>query len=151
MRTLRKVRHERSWVPALYAACLPILPSPPSLDEKASIIHIIKYKSPFPFLFVAQPVVHQLEDIGRWILSSRDLDAICYVSKALLKPGGIACVRPEHPFFRRAISSSISVFDGELRFALQRLAISIYQRDSAYPTPPRPTSAVRDPRTAHFW
>jgi hypothetical protein len=87
------------------------------LDEEASIIHIVQYKSPLPIPTVAQPVVHQLEYIGLWILPSGDLDAICNISKALLKPGGIACVDPENPCFRRAVSSSIGVFDGELRLA----------------------------------
>ena len=86
-------------------------------DEEASIVNIIQYKSPLPFLFIAQLVVHELEDIGLWILSSRDLDVGCNISKALLESGGIACVDPEHPCLRRAVSSSIGVFDGELRFA----------------------------------
>jgi hypothetical protein len=95
------------------------------LDEKASIIHIVKYKDPLPFLFVAQPVVHKLENIGRWILPPKDLDAVRYISKALFKPGRIACVDPENPRLWRAVSSSIGVFDGELRLASQQLAICI--------------------------
>ena len=69
-------------------------------DEEASIVNIIQYKSPLPILFIAQPVVREPEDIGLWILSSRDLDVVCNISKALLESGGIACVDPENPRFR---------------------------------------------------
>jgi hypothetical protein len=97
---------------------MPILTGALSLDEEASIINVIQYKNPLSLPIAAQPVVHQLEYIGLWILSSRDLDAICNISKALLKPGSIACVDSEHLCFRRAVSSSIGIFDSELRLAL---------------------------------
>ena len=97
--------------------CLSILPSPSSFDENASVIHIIKYKNPLPPFIVAQPVAHELENIGRWVLPSRDLDTICDISKALLKSGSVTSMNPEHPCFQRAVSNSIGVFDCELRFA----------------------------------
>jgi hypothetical protein len=130
---------------------LPILTGALSFDEEASIIYIVKYKNPLSLRIVAQPVVHKLEYIGLWILPPGDLDTVCNISKALLKPGRIACVDPENPRLRRQVSGSVRVFDGELRLASQRLAIRISKSVYAYPTPPRPTSAVRDPETAHFW
>lgn len=63
--------------------------------------------------------MHELEDIGLCILSSRDLDVVRNISEALLESGGIACVDPENPYLRRAVSNSISVFDSELRLALR--------------------------------
>jgi hypothetical protein len=111
---LRKICHERAKVPIAYAFRLPILLGALSFDKEASIIRIIKYKNPLPFPIITQPVVHQLEYIGLWILPSRDLDAICNISKALLKPGGIACVDPENPRFRRAVSSLVRVLDSKL-------------------------------------
>jgi hypothetical protein len=84
-----------------------------NLDKEASIINIIQYENPLSLPIAAQPVVHQLECIGLWILPSRDLDAICNILKALLKSGSIACVDPEHPCLWQAVSSSIGEFDGE--------------------------------------
>jgi hypothetical protein len=71
-----------------------------SLDEEASIIHIIKYKNPLSLPIVAQPVVYKLEYIGLQILPPGELNAVCNISKALLESGGIACVDPENPHFR---------------------------------------------------
>jgi hypothetical protein len=44
--------------------------------------------------------VHELEYIGRWVLPPEYLDTVRNVSKALLKPGGIARVDPENPRLR---------------------------------------------------
>jgi hypothetical protein len=83
------------------------------LDQEASINHIVQYKNPPPAI-VAQPVVHKLENIGRWILPSKDLGAVCNILKALLEQGSIACVNPENPRCWRSGFGLIRVFDGKL-------------------------------------
>jgi hypothetical protein len=96
---------------------LPILTGASSLDEEASIIYIIKYKNLLSLPVVAQPVVHELEYIGFWILLPKDLNVACNISKALLKPGRVACVDPENPRSGQLVSGSVRVFDNKLRLA----------------------------------
>ena len=120
---MREIFHKRSYLLTSSAVRAPILTGVLSLDKEASIINIIQYKNPLSLLIAVQPVVYQLEYIGLWILPSRDLDAICDILKALLKPGGIACMDLEHLCLRQAFLSLIGVFDSELRLALQQLAI----------------------------
>jgi hypothetical protein len=79
---------------------LPILTGALSLEKVASVIHIIKYEDPVSLPVVVQPVVHKLEYVGLWILPPGDLDAVCYIPKALLKAGRVARVDPENPRFR---------------------------------------------------
>ena len=74
------------------------------------------------------------------------LDKGCNISETLFKPSAIARVYPKDPRIRKELFGTIRVFDGKLRFTLM---ISLYSTSSGdvynYPTPPRPTSAVRDP------
>jgi hypothetical protein len=98
---------------------MPILTSALSFDKEASIINIIQYKNPLPLPVVTQPVVHELEYIGLWILSPGDLDAVRNFLKALLESGRVACVDPENPRLRRKSLGSVRVFDGKLRLASQ--------------------------------
>jgi hypothetical protein len=100
---------------------LPILTG--ALEKVGSVIHIIKYEDPISLPVVAQPVVHKLEYVGLWILPPGDLDAVCYLSKALLKASCVACVDPENPRFWRSVSGFIRVGNGELRLASQQLAL----------------------------
>ena len=70
------------------------------LEGKASIINIIKYKNLSSLPLVSQPVVHQLEYVGFWVLSAGDLDEVGNVTVALFESGLVARVYPENPRFR---------------------------------------------------
>jgi hypothetical protein len=65
----------------------------------------------------------KLEYVGRRVPPLGDPDAVCNISIALLKPSSIARVDPENPCVRRPLSASIGVFDSELRFPYQKLAV----------------------------
>jgi hypothetical protein len=49
--------------------------------------------------------------------SSGDLNVVCDVVEALLKPGGVAGMHPEHPRVGRLFMRAVCMLDGELRFA----------------------------------
>ena len=91
---------------------------PVSIDEEASIVSIVKYDDPLSLSFVAQPVVNNLEYVGLWVMPPKNLDAVCNVPEALLEPGRVARVDPEHPRLRRSLSSSIGIFNGKLRLSV---------------------------------
>jgi hypothetical protein len=97
-----------------------------------------------------QPVVHELEDVCFRILPSKDLDVICNVPEALLKSGGITRMGPEHPRFWRPLLDSVGIFNSKLGFPVCELAVVLLLCARPHPTPPRPTSAVHEPSTAHF-
>jgi hypothetical protein len=79
------------------------------LEQKASIIDIIQNKYP-SLPTAAQPVVHELKYIGSRILSTRDLGAVCNFAVALLEPGGVACMNPEHPRLACLFSDAVGIF-----------------------------------------
>jgi hypothetical protein len=68
--------------------------------QETVIIDIIQDKAPLPLLFVAQPVMNKLLDIGPRILSARDLDFNSNLPISLLEAGCITRVHPEDPCFR---------------------------------------------------
>jgi hypothetical protein len=76
-------------------------------------------------LAVAQPVVHQLKDVGLRVLQPSDLDATSDVAVALLEPGGIAGVYPKDPRLRRLAACAIGILDSELRLASLPLAYAV--------------------------
>lgn len=90
--------------------------------EKASVVHVVQHEQPL-LLATMQPVVHQLEDVGSGIQSPGDADAVGNVAVALLEPGGVAGMHPEHPRLRRPLARAVGMLDGELRLA--SLAVSM--------------------------
>jgi hypothetical protein len=120
------------------------------IEKKTGIVSIAEDEHPLS-LAIAQPVVHKLEYVGRRVPPPGDLDAVGYVAIALLKPGCVTCVNPENPRLRRLLAGSIRKFDGKLRLASSQSAIGIRGAFHTHPTAPRPTSAVREHGTAHFW
>ena len=89
------------------------------LEEEASIVNIIKYKNPSSLPLVSQPVVHQLEYVGFWVLSAGDLDEVGNVTIALFESGLVTRVDPENPRFGRSLLDPVRIFDGELRLAFR--------------------------------
>lgn len=63
---------------------------------------------------IAKPVVHQLEDIRLWVSPSSNLDLGGDVAVALLEPGGVASIHPEHPRLRRPLACALGMLDGML-------------------------------------
>lgn len=88
-----------------------------SLDKESGVVNIVQNKDPLPFIFVLQPVVNELRNIGGGIPPTGDLDFVCNFPIALFKPGSVARVDPENPCFGGLISDSIRVFDGKLRLS----------------------------------
>src|SRR5436190_17488278 len=115
-----------------------------------SIVDIVEDKNPLSLLTIVQPVVHELEYVGLGIPSPKDLNLVCNIPIALFKTGRVARVDPENPRFGRLFSGLVGVFDGKLRLSALESAAVIPVFFCTYPTPPRPTSAVQDPGTAHF-
>jgi hypothetical protein len=68
-----------------------------SIEKETSIIHIVEDKDPLSLLFVAQPVVNQLEDVCLGIAPTRDLDLVCNFTITLLEARCVARVDPENP------------------------------------------------------
>jgi len=83
--------------------------------KETIIIDIVEDEKPLSLLFVAQPAIHELKDIGLGILPTRDLDLVCNLPIALLETDCVARVDPENPCLRRSVSDSVRVFDGKLR------------------------------------
>jgi hypothetical protein len=83
--------------------------------KETIIIDIVEDEKPLSLLFVAQPAMSELKDIGLGILPTRDLDLVCNLPIALLETGCVARVDPENPRLRRSVSNSVRVFDGKLR------------------------------------
>ena len=76
-----------------------------------------------------------------------------HVAETLLEAGGVAGMDPEHPGLGRLLMGAIGIFDGELRLASLQSAhgvLGVVQRCHSHPTPPKPTSAVREPGFAHI-
>jgi hypothetical protein len=94
------------------------------LQKKAGIVNAVQHKKP-PLLAVAQPVVHQLEDVCLRVSPPEDLDPVGDVAEALLEPGRVAGVRPEHPRLGRPLAGAVGMLDGELRLASLLLACNV--------------------------
>jgi hypothetical protein len=88
--------------------------------------------------------MNELEYVGLVIFPTRDLDSVCNIPIALFKAGFVAGVDPEDPCLGQSLSDLVCVFDGKLRLTSQMLAAGLDAPGTAHPTPPRPTSAVRD-------
>jgi hypothetical protein len=84
------------------------------LKKEASIIDIVEDEDPLSLLFVAQPVMNELEYIGLGIPPVMDLDLVCNIPITLLETRCVARVDPENPRFWRLMSDSVGVFDGGL-------------------------------------
>ena len=82
------------------------------------IIDIVEDEKPISLLFVAQPAMNELKDIGLRILPTRDLDLVCNLPIALLETGCVTRVDPENPRLGRSVSDSVRVFDSKLRLPL---------------------------------
>jgi hypothetical protein len=52
--------------------------------EETGVIDIVEDEEPLSILFVAQPVINKLRDIGPRILPTRDLDAVSNLPITLL-------------------------------------------------------------------
>ena len=85
-----------------------------SVDKETSIVNVVEDKNPVPILTIAQPIVHELKYIYLGIPTPKDLDSICNIPIALLKPGCVARVDPENPCLGRPLSSPVGIFDGKL-------------------------------------
>ena len=93
--------------------------------KETTIIHVIKYKNPFPVSLVNEPVMDEFEYIYCRISALGDFDSVGDFPAALLETSGIACVNPKNPGFRRFFSNSVTELDHELGFSfLPMLAIS---------------------------
>jgi hypothetical protein len=71
-----------------------------SFIKGTGVIDIVEDKEPLSILFVAQPVMNKLKDVGIRILPTHDLGAVCNLPIALLETGFVAPVNPENPRFR---------------------------------------------------
>lgn len=73
------------------------------------------------------------------------------ILEALLKPGRVADIHPEHLCLRRLFGGAIAVLNSKLRLSVpgdrSEHSITI---PLAYPTPPKPTSAIRDAGVEYF-
>jgi hypothetical protein len=85
-----------------------------------SIIDIIEDKEA---LFVAQPVMHELEYVGLGIVPTRNIDLICNIPIPLLEARCVARVDPENPSIWRSLFDLVGVFDGKLRLSFQKSAV----------------------------
>lgn len=99
---------------------------------------------------INKPVVNKFEYIRCGIPPPGDLDAVGEIPATLLKTGGITCVNPKDPRLGRLFSDSVTDFDRKLRFPYDMLAMDNPLVISTYPTPPRPTSAMRAPGAVPF-
>lgn len=83
-------------------------------EKEAHVVNVVENQKPFPALTIIQPVMHELEYVCVQIPPSKDLDLVCNVPIALLKPGRVARMHPEHPRFGGSLSNSEGVFDSKL-------------------------------------
>lgn len=144
------IAHERLRASTLHTARLPIAAAASSLQQEPGVVNIVEDQDLFRFRIIPQPVVHELDYIRLWVLPARRLDAARDALIALLEPRRIARVHPEHPRLRRSLTGLIRVFDGKLRLTSSQSVSGRRQIVPTHPTPPSPTSAVREPGTAHF-
>lgn len=93
-----------------------------AVEKEASIVDVVEDENPLPLLAIAQPVVHKLEYVCLRIPPSKDLDRICNIAIALLKPGRVARVDPKNERVRRSLSGLVRIFDGKLRLPLWRVS-----------------------------
>jgi hypothetical protein len=68
--------------------------------QETVIIDIIQDKAPLPLLFVAQPVMNKLLDIGPRILSARDLDFNSNLPDSFARGGLHYSRTPRRPMFQ---------------------------------------------------
>jgi hypothetical protein len=61
------------------------------------IVNVVEDKEALSLLFLAQPVIHELEYVGLRIVPTRNLDLICNFPIALLEARCVARVDPENP------------------------------------------------------
>ena len=61
------------------------------------MINIVEDKEPLSILFVAQPVVNKLKDVGFQVLPTRNLRAVSDLPIALLEASRVTRVDPENP------------------------------------------------------
>lgn len=95
-----------------------------SVDEKGSIVDIIKYQEPRPVPLIAQPVIHKAKDIRSGVLPSRELENFSNLAVALSKAVGVAGMNPKYPRLGDVIANSIAELDRQLRLAMTRSAFS---------------------------
>jgi hypothetical protein len=131
--------------PAIWVARLP-LNVKVSVEKESSIVDIIEDENPLPVITIVQPVVHELENVRLRMSPPIDLDCICNIPIALLKPGRIARVDPEYPRLWRLLSNSVGIFDDKLRLSTWELAAVIW-----IPVVYSPDTAEADERCPGPW
>ena len=92
--------------------------------EDPVVVGVVKYYKPSAVPLVAEPVIHEAEDISLWIIPAGQLDLGGNIRIGLLKSGGVARMHPKHPGLGCRLSHPVRIFDSNLRLPSQSMSVS---------------------------